>query len=70
MMEVLYGVIRGEMLFGLLFWMVGLRFVVLRGNFYESEVEGDWIVVLFYGMIGVLIKGFEYEIFGVGINYI
>lgn len=69
-MEALLGVGRGVVAFGTLLRTVGLTFTILRGRVYDSEKEGEWIAVAFYGTIGAPVKGLEHEALGLGINHI
>ncbi|MDT8860537.1 hut operon transcriptional regulator HutP [Alkalihalobacillus sp. MEB130] len=69
-MEALHGVTRGQVQLGSVLRTVGLSFAILRGNPYDSELEGDWIAVSLYGTIGAPVKGSEHETIGLGINHI
>lgn len=69
-MEALLGVGRGVAAFGAHLRTVGLRFSIVRGKPYPSDLEGEWLAVAFYGTIGAPVKGFEHETLGLGINHI
>ncbi len=69
-MEALLGVGRGVVSFGAQLRTVGLTFAIVRGKPYESQEEGEWLAVAFYGTIGAPIKGLEHEALGLGINHL
>lgn len=69
-LEALQGVTRGDLSVGEIMRTVGLRFAIVRGNPYDSDDEGEWLAVCFYGTIGAPIKGKEHEALGLGINHI
>jgi hut operon positive regulatory protein len=69
-LEALQGVTRGDLSVGEIMRTVGLRFAIVRGNPYDSDDEGEWLAVCFYGTIGAPIRGKEHEALGLGINHI
>lgn len=69
-LEALQGVTRGDLSVGDIMRTVGLSFSIVRGNPYDSDDEGEWLAVCFYGTIGAPIKGKEHEALGLGINHI
>lgn len=69
-LEALEGITRGQFIIGDMKRTVGLRFAIVKGKPYTNKDEGEWIAVAFYGTIGAPIKGFEHEVFGLGVNHI
>lgn len=68
-LEAYHGICRGQTGLGNIMRSVGLLFSIVRGpRLPGDESDGDWVAVALYGSMGAPIKGYEHEVFGLGIN--
>ncbi|WP_312521934.1 HutP family protein [Anaerospora sp.] len=68
-LEAYHGICRGQTGLGNIMRSAGLLFSIVRGpRLPGDESDGDWVAVALYGSMGAPIKGYEHEVFGLGIN--
>ena len=69
--EAFNGYCRGPVALDSVLRTTGLVFSVIRGNLsVDDDKNGEWIVVVLYGLIGSPRRGFEHEAIGMGVQSI